>query len=136
MRTMILVVLSAALLAGCANDPRPVTESNLTPGMAKATIVVGETSQAEVMEVFGPPDQVTHRDSMQIWTYDKIRYDMQASQGFLRIFGVGSGNSYLLGGGAGVANQRYSSSSTSTMLIMYFDADDIVRDYRMNTFRF
>ena len=79
MRTTHLFVLSAVLLAGCSHNPRPVTESNLTPGMAKATIVVGETSQAEVMEVFGPPDQVTHRDNKQIWTYDKIRYDMQAS---------------------------------------------------------
>ena len=66
--------------AGCSKSntsPLP-TESNLTAGMAKKSIVKGSTTQAEVMEIFGPPDLLTHRDDMQIWTYDKIRYDIES----------------------------------------------------------
>ncbi len=37
--------------------------SALTPGMTKLTIKKGQTKQAEVMEVFGPPDYVTTTSS-------------------------------------------------------------------------
>ena len=97
------------------------TQSNLTPGMVKTTIVKGKTLQAEVIEVFGPPDLVTHRDNLQIWTYDKIAYDIETTGGTVTIFRQGT---------------RTRSSSTSTMLILYFDEHDIVQDYRMNTIRY
>lgn len=92
--------------------------------MAKKTIVKGQTTQAEVIEVFGPPDLVTQRDGMEIWTWDKIRQDVRVTGDYL----------YLVIYGA--AGQRMSSSSTSTMLIVYFDERDIVRDYRLSTSRF
>lgn len=92
--------------------------------MAKQTIVKNETTQAEVIEVFGPPDLVTHRDDVQIWTYDKIRYDIEQSQGYFTV---------LIAGGGG---SRTRSSSTSTMLIVYFNQNDIVTDYRMHLSRF
>ena len=125
MRTPIMTAaVVVLLLAGCSHTTRPLSESNLTPGMAKMTIAKGRTTQAQVMEVFGPPDLVTHRDDLQIWTYDKIRYDVESSSGFLYV---------LL---AGKAGQSRRSASTSTMLIVYFDSNDVVREYRMNTTRF
>jgi outer membrane protein assembly factor BamE (lipoprotein component of BamABCDE complex) len=121
-------VLAAVLIcvsSGCqpADDrvERPTTQSNLTPGMAKSTIVKGSTKQAEIIEVFGPPDLVTHRDDMQVWTYDKIAYDVEETGGTVTIFREG---------------RRRRSSSTSTMLIIYFDDSDTVQDYRMNTIKF
>ena len=121
MRTSIVLALAlAAVLSGCAT-PEP---SNLTPGMAKKTIVKGETTQAEVMEVFGPPDLVTHRDGMDIWTWDKVRQDVQVSKDFLYIIFYGA------------EGEKTRSSSTSTMLIVYFDEHDVVRDYRLSTTRF
>jgi len=92
--------------------------------MAKKTIVKGTTTQAEVTEVFGPPDLVTHRDGIEIWTYDKIRYDVQSSGGYLTI---------LI---AGASSSRTTSSSVSTMLIVYFDSHDVVTDYRLSTVKF
>lgn len=112
---------------GCQSAPRdsqPASQSNLTPGMAKRTMVKGQTTQAEVLEVFGPPDLVTHRDGLEIWTYDKTRYDVQSSGGYFTI---------LI---AGAASQRVTSSSVSTMLIVYFDENDVMRDYRLNTVKF
>lgn len=127
-RAMLWTVAASVVVcwgAGCqpADDrvERPTTESNLTPGMAKSTIVKGQTTQAEVVEVFGPPDLVTHKDDMQVWTYDKIAYDFEETGGMVTLFRQG---------------RRTRSTSTSTMLIVYFDERDIVRDYRMNTIKF
>lgn len=126
LRNCLLLLVFTAICGGCAssNTDPPPTESNLTAGMAKRTIQNGRTTQAEVLEVFGPPDLVTHRDGMQIWTYDKVRYDIESSSGYFTV---------LLAGGS---NQKVRSSSTSTMLILYFDEQDVVRDYRMSVVRF
>ena len=121
-----LLTVAVGLLVGCqpSQTAQTVTESNLTAGMAKKTIVKGQTTQAEIMETFGPPDLLTHKDDMQIWTYDKIRYDIQSSEGYLTV---------LI---AGVAGGSTRSSSTSTMLIIYFDSKDVVKDYRLSVTRF
>lgn len=121
-RNALIGVIASIVLAGCASQQvdRSPTESNLTAGMAKATIKKGQTTQADVIEVFGPPDLVTHRDNLQIWTYDKVRYDVRSDGGTLIFYSASS----------------LKSSSTSTMLIIYFDEQDIVQDYRMNVTRF
>ena len=121
-----LLTVAVGLLVGCqpSQTAQTVTESNLTAGMAKKTIVKGQTTQAEIMETFGPPDLLTHKDDMQIWTYDKIRYDIQSSEGYLTV---------LI---AGVAGGSTRWSSTSTMLIIYFDSKDVVKDYRLSVTRF
>ncbi len=119
-------LLLCIVIYGCApsnTDPLP-TQSNLTAGMAKKTIIKGQTTQAEVTEIFGPPDLVTHKDNMQVWTYDKIRYDVESSAGYLNVLVAGS------------VKGRTRSSSTSTMLIIYFDSNDKVVDYRMSVTRF
>ena len=121
-----VVLFVALLIFGCSQDAAndSVQQSNLTAGIAKKTITKDQTTQAEVMEVFGPPDLVTHKDDMQVWTYDKIRYDIQSSGSYFTVLLYGTENSKL------------KSSSTSTMLIIYFDNQDIVRDYRLNVTRF
>jgi len=121
--TMIGLLAICALITGC-HTPPPATQSNLTPGMAKKFIVKGKTTQAEVTEIFGPPDLVTHKDQMEMWTYDKIRYDVESSSGYLTVILAGFGGA------------RTTSSSTSTMLIIYFGEKDIVKDYRMQVTRF
>ncbi len=122
----LICILLFLLIYGCKpsqTGPLP-TESNLTAGMAKKSIIKGQTTQAEVLEIFGPPDQVTHKDNMQVWTYDKVRYDIETSGGYLNVLV------------AGVSGGKARSSSTSTMLIIYFDSNDKVVDYRMNVTRF
>jgi hypothetical protein len=131
-------LLALALAAGCASsrNERPPTESNLTAGMVKLTIKKDRTRQAEVLEVFGPPDLVTHKDGLQVWTYDKIRHDLEQTAVGLAVGGAAGGGS---GGGAGGlfgSRRRTTRSSTSTMLILYFDDRDVVRDYRMQVTRF
>ena len=121
-----MLISVAFLLPACVTSQTAplATESNLTAGMAKATITKGQTTQKEIVEVFGPPDLVTHSGDQRIWTYDKIRYDLESGSAGLTV---------LL---AGVSGSRTRSSSTSTMLIVYFDQDDVVIDYRMSVVRF
>lgn len=122
----LIALMSSLILVGCATSSSspPATESNLTPGMAKKTIVKNQTTQAEVLEVFGPPDLVTHKGDMQVWTYDKVSHDITTSGGYFTV---------LI---AGASSKSQKSSSTSTMLIIYFDKNDIVQDYRMHRIRF
>ena len=113
---------------GCAKFSRSETDamagdtkqSNLTPGMVKLTIEKGKTTQATFLEVFGPPDQTTHRGEQQIWTYDKISYQTRADSGTLIFYSAGS----------------TVSQSVSTMLIVYFDAKDVVQEYKLDSYRF
>jgi hypothetical protein len=123
-----LAILLLTLVAGCAKFTRSEMDalageakgSNLTTGMVKLKIEKGRTDQAAVLEVFGPPDQVTHRGDLQIWTYDKISYQTRVDAGSLAFY---------------EASSRVS-QSVSTMLIVYFGPDDVVRDYRLDSYRF
>jgi hypothetical protein len=111
--------LVIAVLSSCSPS-QPASESNLTSGMVTLTIEKGKTDQARVLEVFGPPDQVTHRDDKQIWTYDKVRYRTRVSAGTLIFYEAAS----------------RTSESVSTLLILYFNDEDTVYDYRFDTYRF
>ena len=125
--TILLAVAAAASfgwLAACKSAPAPADQSNLTQGMAKKTIVKGQTNQAEILEVFGPPDLTTYKDGTEVWTYDKISQEMSSSGSYFTV---------LI---AGARQSSSSRSSRSTMLILYFDQADIVQDYRMSVTKF
>jgi hypothetical protein len=84
--------------------------SALTPGMIGKNIQKGKTTQAEVMEIFGPPDMVTRSGSGEMWGYDKVSREVAESATGGRVGAssasgarVGAGGAGLVGGaGAGV----------------------------------
>lgn len=108
----------------CVAPANTTTASAVTPGMAKKHIVPGKTTQTDVLEIFGPPNLVTHNDGRETWTYDKISQEVSSSGGYLTI---------LL---AGYGSQRTRTSSRATMLILYFDARERVIDYRLHSSAF
>lgn len=120
--------LICMLLIGCVasnqTSQKTAKESALTPGMAKAYIKPGKTSQTEVLEIFGPPDLVTHKYGKDVWTYDKISYEVSTQGGYLTV---------LL---AGISGGSTSTSNKSVMLIIYFDENDTVMDYKLSVARF
>lgn len=118
-----LLVMLVATSSGCIRQ-EPARPSAVTPGMAKKHITPGRTGQAEVLEIFGPPNIVTHKAGREVWTYDKMSHEVVNSGGFLTI---------LL---AGYARERSSGSSRSTMLIIYFDKNDVVTDYALHATQF
>jgi outer membrane protein assembly factor BamE (lipoprotein component of BamABCDE complex) len=120
-----MALCAVAALAGCsAQHADDAQQSSLTPGMVKLKVVKGQTTQAEIMEVFGPPDLVTHKDDMDIWTYDKTSYDYESQSNYLTVLF------------AGAAGDRVRSSSRSTMLIVYFDKSERVLDYRLSAIKY
>lgn len=126
-RTLALVAALAVGLGGCAtttSDGPDARSSALTPGGVKMTIVKGKTTQADCMEAFGTPDLITHRDGRYIWTYDKTTYDYEKRSDYLTVIFAGSGG------------DRVRSSSSSTMLIIYFDENEVVQDYRLSAVKF
>lgn len=127
----ILLALTSLLLAGCAstgaldsNEPQ-----TLTQGAVQMNLVVGSTSKAEVLEVFGAPN-VTTRDGSgrEVWSYQR---QAQVSQSTSQ----SSGWSILLAGSSRSAS-GLSTSSRMITLIIKFDENDVVSDFRSRTSNF
>jgi hypothetical protein len=119
---------------GCASphSDMSVSPSNLTPGVVKKQIIRGKTTQAEVMEIFGPPDLITQKSDYEMWGYDKISQEA-AYTAFGGGGAVGAGG---LGGLAGLGT-GYSTRATKTIfLLIYFNDKNVVTDYKLSATRF
>ena len=93
-------------------------KSNLSAGVVKKTIKIGETTQAEVIRLFGSPNIVTkNKEGNEVWNYSKQSFDSK-SGGF-------GGGLILFGGGKAFS----SAASSSVDVIIEFDNRDIVKDY-------
>ncbi len=124
----ILALISIVFAAGCASTrPSPVT-----PGAAKMYLEPGRTHQVEVLEKFGTPNIVTRRDGGEMWVYDKI--SSNEGSGLLGLGGGGGGSG--LGGGIFGGLSSRTRSETTVMLIVYFDPNDIVLDYKITQTKF
>jgi hypothetical protein len=122
-----LAALTVLLAHGCSSSQKSgddATPGALTAGMVKKTVSKGRTTQAEVLEIFGPPDLLTHKDGMEMWTYDKTTYEIDRSSSYFTV---------LLAGGD---RKKVRSSSISTMVIIYFDENDVVRDFRLSVVKY
>jgi len=131
-------LLIALFIHSCASPQgeMAVRPSNLTPGMVKKEIVIGKTIQAEVVEIFGPPDLITKKNNYEMWGYDKISRDAAYTAFGL---GVGGGGAVGAGGLGGLATlgTGYSTQSTKTIfLLIYFDEKNVVADYKLSATRF
>lgn len=114
----ITALLSTLIILGCTTYPEtePKQKSNLTVGTVKSQIVKGETSQAEILELFGAPNLVTlNKEENEVWNYNKMSFDS-----------MGASSSMFLGFGS----KAITTSTTSSFdLILIFDAEDIVINY-------
>lgn len=114
---LLTILLGVIFIGGCASV-QPVQSSNLTPGMAKTTIIKGKTTQNEILTVFGAPNIVTkNKSGNEVWTYDKMSVETGASE----VYGTA-----IVVGGVGV---RGSSTERSFTLMIEFDENDVVKDY-------
>jgi outer membrane protein assembly factor BamE (lipoprotein component of BamABCDE complex) len=124
-------ILVLIFLSACGSTPKPVSERNssLTQGNVQMNLVVGKTSKADVLESFGSPN-ITTRDGSgrEVWTYQRAGQATQSSSS-------SSGWTILL---AGASNRAAGFESTSRMitLIIKFNSDDIVVDFKSRTSNF
>lgn len=131
---MVRFNLALALLTMCGcSQARP---SALTPGAAKKHIKPGQTTQIEVIEVFGTPNVITRKRGNEVWVYDKVSSRQTNSAFGVGGFGGGGGSGGLGGGGVFGGASSSERSETTVMLIIYFDEHDIVQDYQIKQTKF
>lgn len=115
----------ALLFGSCATRPDPKPNSELTQGNVQLHLVVGETTKAEVLDVFGAPN-ITTRDGTgrETWSYQRAaNVSTSSTTGFWVVF---------VGGNA----TGFESSSKMMTLIIKFDENDVVTDFRSRTSSF
>ncbi len=66
----IVLVLSSALLAGCASVGRDF------PASGVSDIKIGETTQNDIRRMFGSPWRVGIEDGQRTWTYGNYGYGL------------------------------------------------------------
>jgi len=93
--------------------------------MIETIIIKGQTTQNEILEVFGAPNIMTkNKSDNEVWTYDKMSIETSSSEGYGTI---------IIGG---VSGSRGSVSTRTFTLIIEFDDNGIVRDYSCRSFAF
>lgn len=128
------LAVAVVLLGGCsASHSKP---SALTPGAAKKHIVPGQTTQAEVVEIFGTPNVITQKDGYEMWVYDKVSSRTTSAVFGGGVLGGGGGSGGFGGGGIGGGVGSTERSETTVMLIVYFGEHDVVRDYKISQTKF
>lgn len=107
------------LISGCATSGvKEMSNTNLTAGKVKMEIKKGETTQAEILQIFGSPNIVTkNRSNDEVWNYNRMSYESA--------YGSDSGGFIFWGGSRAVS----SATTKSFDLIIIFDENDIVKDY-------
>lgn len=111
---------------GCSNNDMIVPEqkSNLTVGIIKKEIIKGQTTQNDIITLFGAPNIITTNSSgNEVWNYSKSSYQAGAER-------ENSGWSLLLLGSS--KSSVISNASTASMdLIIIFNSKGIVEDYKV-----
>lgn len=138
-KTFCILVFCILFLVTCNHSPTSddltKNESNLTPGLINEKIEKGKTTQAQILETFGPPDIITHESDIDMWGYDKI--SRSVAYGSFGLGGLGGGlpGGALIGGMAS-GSTGYSEQTTKTVFLLVYFKDDVLIDYKLSTTRF
>jgi hypothetical protein len=139
---MIRVMTLAAVLALAPGTVSAKEDKNsLTHGMVQLNVKVGVTTQADIIEAFGAPNITTIDGSNQeMWVYDRhatVTYDKSSGFSIGLLLG-GGGGGVGAGGGLGFGSKKSQSSESSRVmtLIIKFDANKVVSDFRSRSSSF
>ena len=128
MKKYFLLSLLILFLISCASTPRQ--GSNLTFGMVKKYVVRGETTQEEVLRIFGAPNIITKSPGKtETWTYEKVSYESSKYGGGVGVLGGGPASAGGLGGVGSFGGSKSSSGTKTVTLMIYFDENDRALDY-------
>ena len=137
-------VMAVVLMASPAysKDKQDNDSANmLTHGMVQMTLNVGQTTQADILEKFGGPN-VTSIDGsgQEMWVYDRhATVTADSSSGFSIGMLIGAGGGDVGGGGGlgfGKKKSKSSQSSRSMTLIIKFDRNKVVSDFKSRSSSF
>ena len=127
----LLILVVCAVLVGCVTPPQPVTERNsqLTQGNVQMNLIIGHTTKAQVIESFGSPN-ITTRDGAgrEVWTYQRAAQVSQSSSQ--------SGAWSVILAGKSTEAAGFESTSRMITLIIKFNNNDVVADFKSRTSTF
>ena len=127
----LLTLIFCAVLGGCVTPPQPVTERNsqLTQGNVQMNLTIGLTTKSQVIESFGSPN-ITTRDGAgrEVWTYQRSAQVSQSSSQ--------SGAWSIILAGKSTEAAGFESTSRMITLIIKFDNNDVVADFKSRTSTF
>jgi hypothetical protein len=140
---MIRVTVLAAILCSSTTVAyaQQDQQNTLTHGMVQMNVKVGTTTQAEIIEAFGGPNITTlDGTGQEMWVYDRhatVSYD-KASGFSIGLLVGGGGGGVGAGGGLGFSNRKSKStqSSRAMTLIIKFDANKVVSDFKSRSSSF
>jgi outer membrane protein assembly factor BamE (lipoprotein component of BamABCDE complex) len=124
-RIFVPLAVSTAMLSACATTPEPVDARNsiLTQGNVQMNLKVGVTTKADVLNSFGSPN-ITTRDATgeEVWSYQRQATVSQSSDSanYWSIFLTGESRSA----------SGFSQSSRMMTLIITFNKNDVISDFR------
>jgi outer membrane protein assembly factor BamE (lipoprotein component of BamABCDE complex) len=128
---LLAATLSIALLSGGCVSNKPVTTRNseLTHGNVQLNLKVGETTQTQVLEVFGAPN-ITSIDGsgQEVWTYQRAATVAQSSSS--------SGYWTILLAGGGRSSSGFEQTQRTITLLIKFNQDKVVSDFRSRSSEF
>jgi len=120
--TLFTFLLACSLPAKKADESLPISNS-LTYGMAKKHIKNGETTQADVIQLFGSPDNMVMKNGKEMWIYDRFRVETETNSS--------SGYGTILLAGGSTNSSRNSTYTKTITIIIEFDSDSVVEDFNM-----
>lgn len=123
-----ILILASLLLSACVGSITPVDNRNssLTQGNVQMSIIIGETTKADVLEAFGAPN-VTTRDGSgrETWSYQRAATASQSSNAKANVQGMLPIIYDVSIGGSG-----FQQTSRMITLIIKFDSNDVVIDFK------
>ena len=131
MKKSFLVGVLCTAVAACGPSFTPVDDRNsaMTQGNVQMNVTVGQTTKAQVLEVFGAPNITTRESSgKEVWTYQRAAQVAQSSSQ--------SGGWSIIFAGESYSNSGFSSNSRMMTLIITFNNKDVVTDFSNRTSNF
>ena len=115
-----------------------IQETSLSYGAIKKYLKIGVTTQADILKLFGSPNNMTTSSSgNEIWVYDKVRTELSTTAEKGTAGGIIGGGIGIGSGGVGAAAGGSKSKSTTNLVsttntltvIMEFNEKNILIDY-------
>lgn len=119
----IFILIGMQGMSWASNSDNEPLGNTLTYGMVKKNIKVGQSTQEDVVKLFGSPDNMVMRKNKEIWVYDRYRVetDTTTASGYGTI---------LLAGGSQTSTSTSTRIKTITVIID-FTPGGIVEDLSM-----
>lgn len=129
-KNLLVALLCIGILSvSCAQFPKeqadPAEQSRLTFAVVKSKIIKGQTTQEEILKIFGSPNIITkNKNNDEVWNYSRMSYKATSGEdNRTGIFWNGS--------------RAVSTTTTASFdLIVIFDKNDVVIDYSVISAKF